>query len=151
MDDVGRKKVQTLVCDEITSRTFDQANNDAVQIMDNVKQKGIEYFSSVGITLDFVGWADTFAFDPEVQAAVNRRYIANQDQAIAALLAPHAATIQALAAADALRSFGHKTDGKLPTTIVGLPTELGPLMNTLLRASPSTQTSAGQTPAGQSH
>jgi hypothetical protein len=144
MDDVGRKKVQTLVCDEITSRTFDQANNDAVQIMENVKQKGTEYFSSVGVTLDFVGWADTFTFDPEVQAAVNRRYIANQDQAIAALLAPHAATIQALAAADALRSFGHKTDGKLPTTIVGLPTELGPLMTTLLRASPSTQTPAGQ-------
>ncbi len=59
MDDVGRKKVQTLLCDKITARSFDQANNDA--------------------------------------------------------------------AADALRSFGHRTDGKLPTTIVGLPPEMGPL------------------------
>jgi hypothetical protein len=137
MDDVGRKKVQTLVCDEITARSFDQANNEAVKIMDNVKEKAVAYFVEQGITLDFIGWADTFTFDPAVQEAVNRRYIASQDQAIAALLAPYTATIQSLAAADALRSFGHKTDGRLPTTIVGLPAELGPLMTTLLKANPS--------------
>ena len=147
MDDVGRKKVQTLVCDEITARSFDQANNDAVKIMESVKQKANDYFAAVGITLDFVGWADTFTFDAAVQEAVNRRYIASQDQAIAALLAPYATTIQALAAADALRSFGHKTDGRLPTTIVGLPPELGPLMTTLLRAGPAAAT-PGQ-PSGQ--
>lgn len=142
MDDVGRKKVQTLVCDEITARSFDQANNEAVRIMESVKQKAADYFAAVGISLDFVGWADTFTFDPAVQEAVNRRYIASQDEAIAALLAPYAATIQSLAAADALRSFGHKTDGRLPTTIVGLPTELGPLMSTLLKAGPAAGASA---------
>jgi len=136
MDDVGRKKVQTLVCDEITSRSFDKANEEAVKIMETVKQKATEYFESVGITLDFIGWADTFTFDRDVQAAVNRRYIASQDQAVAALLTPYASTIQALAAADALRSFGQRTDGKLPTTIVGLPTELGGLLGTLLNTAP---------------
>ncbi len=140
MDDVGRKKIQTLVCDEIASRTFDKANEEAVKIIESVKTKAAEYFSAVGITLDFVGWADTFTFDPQVQEAVNRRYVATQDQAIAALLAPHAATIQALAAADALRAFGQKTDGKLPSTIVGLPPELGPLMSTLLKSAPAPQT-----------
>ncbi len=147
MDDVGRKKVQTLVCDEVTARSFDQANNEAVKIMESVKQKAADYFNAVGITLDFIGWADTFTFDPQVQEAVNRRYIATQDQAIAALLAPYAGTIQALAGADALRAFGHKTDGRLPTTIVGLPTELGPLMSSLLKAAPAPQTPAGQAPA----
>ena len=137
MDDVGRKKVQTLVCDEIASRTFDKANEDAVQIMQDVKQQATAYFADVGITLDFIGWADTFTFDPEVQEAVNRRYVASQDQAIAALLAPYASTIQALAAADALRAFGQKTDGRLPSTIVGLPPELGPLMSTLLKSAGS--------------
>ena len=137
MDDVGRKKVQTLVCDEITARSFDKANEEAVQIMQDVKQKATAYFGDVGITLDFIGWADTFTFDPVVQQAVNRRYVATQDQAIAALLAPYAATIQALAAADALRSFGAKTDGRLPSTIVGLPAELGPLMGTLLKSTPA--------------
>ena len=91
-------------------------------------------FAAVGITLDFIGWADTFTFDKDVQEAINRRYIAAQDQAIASALAPYAVTIQKLAAAQALRSFGERTDGKLPTTIVGLPTDLGGLLGTLLRA-----------------
>lgn len=137
MDDVGRKKVQTLVCNEITSRTFDKDNEEAVEIMENVKKAATAYFASVGITLDFIGWADTFTFDRPVQDAVNRRYIATQDQAIAAALAPYTATIQALAAADALRSFGQKSDGRLPSTIVGLPPGLGPLMSTLLKAPPA--------------
>lgn len=137
MDDVGRKKVQTLVCDEITARTFDKDNEEAVQIMENVKKSAIAYFAGVGITLDFVGWADTFTFDRPVQDAVNRRYIATQDQAIAASLAPYTATIQTLAAAEALRSFGQKSDGRLPSTIVGLPPEMGPLMSTLLKSAPA--------------
>lgn len=138
MDDVGRKKVQTLVCDAITSRTFDKANEDAVQIMQDVKTQATAYFAEVGITLDFIGWADTFTFDRVVQDAVNRRYVASQDQAIAAALSPYVTTIQALAAADALRSFGQKSDGRLPSTIVGLPPELGQLMSTLLKSGAST-------------
>lgn len=134
MDDVGRKKVQTLVCDEIAARPFDKDNDEAVQIMESVKQKASAYFSDVGITMDFVGWADTFTFDRPIQDAVNRRYIATQDAAIAAQLAPYAATIQTLAAAEALRAFGQKTDGRLPSTIVGLPPEVGPLMSTLLKS-----------------
>lgn len=76
MDDVGRKKIQTLVCNEIGSRTFDKANADAVIELDNVRKKATEYFSSVGITIDFLGFADTFTFDPAVQKAVNDKYIA---------------------------------------------------------------------------
>jgi len=134
MDDVGRKKVQTLVCNEIASRTFDKANAEANQIMDTVSKKATEYFASVGITLDFIGWADTFEFDKDVQQAVNRRYIATQDKEVATALGPYADTIQKLAAAYALRSFGDHSDGKLPTTIVGLPPDLGGLLGTLLRA-----------------
>jgi hypothetical protein len=62
-----------------------------------VNQNAAAYLGEVGITLDFIGWADTFTFDREVQEAVNRRYVASQDQAIAALLAPYAATIRTLA------------------------------------------------------
>jgi hypothetical protein len=136
MDDVGRKKVQTLVCAEITARTFDKANADANQIIENVRKSAMEYFASVGISLDFIGWADTFTFDKEVQDAVNRRYIAAQDKEIATALAPHADTIQKLAAAHALRAFGDHSDGKLPTTIVGLPPDIGGLLGSLLKAAP---------------
>jgi len=71
MDDVGRKRVQTLICNEIAGRTFDEANDQAVKIMDNVKKTASDYFTSVGITLDFIGWGDTFTFDADVQKAVN--------------------------------------------------------------------------------
>ena len=145
MDDVGRKKVQTLVCNEIAARSFDKANAEANQIMAAVQKGAGDYFAAVGITLDFIGWADTFTFDKEVQDAVNRRYIASQDQAIATALAPYADTIQKLAAAQALRSFGEHSDGKLPTTIVGLPPDLGALLGTLLRTAPvSGQAGQGQ-------
>jgi len=78
MDDVGRKKIQTLVCAEIGKRTFDQANEEMISIMDSVQKTTKEYFASVGITLDFIGWADTFEFDAPVQKAVNDRYIATK-------------------------------------------------------------------------
>jgi len=71
MDDVGRKRVQTLICNEIANRTFDEDNDQAVKIMDAVKKSAADYFASVGITLDFIGWGDTFTFDPDVQKAVN--------------------------------------------------------------------------------
>ena len=134
MDDVGRKKVQTLVCAEISARSFDKANTDANAIMEQVRKGAAEYFTSVGIALDFIGWADTFTFDKDIQDAVNRRYIAAQDKEIAAALAPYADTIEKLAAAGALRSFGAHSDGKLPTTIVGLPTDIGALLTALLKA-----------------
>ena len=76
MDDVGRKKVQTLVCSEIGKRVFDQANADVVPMMKDIEKNTRDYFASVGITLNFIGWADTFEFDKEIQVAVNQRYVA---------------------------------------------------------------------------
>ncbi|MBI5786990.1 MAG: hypothetical protein HY446_00345 [Candidatus Niyogibacteria bacterium] len=136
MDTVVRSKVQALACAEFTIRTFNEGNSSAAAIMQAIQKNVDAYMKSVGITLDYVGWADTFEFSKEVQAAIDRRYIADKDKEIAAMLAPYADTIQKLAAADALRSFGQKTDGKLPTTIVGLPTEIGALLSTLLRSGP---------------
>jgi hypothetical protein len=107
--------------------------------METVNQKAAEYFASVGISLGCLGWADTFTFDEEVQNAVNQRYISSQDQAIAQALQPYAETIKALATAQALRAFASRTDGKLPTTIVGLPQDVGGLIETLLSAGPAQQ------------
>jgi hypothetical protein len=78
MDDVGRKKVQTVVCEEISSRGFDKVNEEATPIMESVRKKTADYFSGVGISLDFLGWADTFTFDASVQKAVNDRYAAEK-------------------------------------------------------------------------
>lgn len=134
MDDVIRKKVQTLVCGEVTSRTFDQANADANKIMDTVTKSSTDYLAAVGITLNFIGWADTFEFDQSVQDSINRRYVANQDQQIASALAPYASTIQAIAVASAIRAWGEKADGKFPTTVVGYPPDVGGLLTNMLHS-----------------
>ena len=124
MDDVGRKKVQTLVCNELAKRTLDLANNEMIAMMAEIEKQAKAYFASVGITLDFIGWGDTLDFDKPIQDAINRAYIAKQDEAIAKMLQPYAETIKALAAAQATRDFGSKTDGKLPTTYVGPAPEI---------------------------
>ncbi len=117
MDTVVKDKVQALLGNEFTKRSFDEANAQAEQIMTSVQTSLEKYLKTVGITLDYIGWADTFSFDHTIQDAINRRYIATQDEAIAQKLGPYTATIQALASADALRAFGNKTDGKLPTSV----------------------------------
>lgn len=76
MNDVGRKKVQGLVCAEISSRTFQAVNTEANKIMEAVQTKATAYFDSVGITLSFIGWADTFTFSDGVQKAVDDKFIA---------------------------------------------------------------------------
>jgi hypothetical protein len=90
MDDVGRKKIQTLVCNEIGKRTFDQANADYIPMMNDIEKTSKEYFAKFGITINFIGWADTFEFDKEIQEAVNHRYEADK-------LGPVMATLQAVA------------------------------------------------------
>lgn len=109
MDDVGRKKVQTLVCTEITARTFDKVNEDANLIMANINKASATYFASVGITLEFIGWADTFTFDRDVQQAVNDRYTADK-------IAPVLETLRTKAALDA----AGKWNGALPGNVSGL-------------------------------
>lgn len=134
MDDVGRKKVQTLVCDQIGLSTFEVANSNMISIMKTVQTDASAYFKSVGITVDFIGWGDSFQFDDDVQNAVNREYISRQDAAIAVRLQPYAEIIQALAVAQATRTFGDKTDGKLPTTYVGMTPQVTAILGSLMRA-----------------
>jgi hypothetical protein len=74
MDDVGRKKVQTLVCSEISRRTFDEVNSQSSDIMVAVEDAARKYFAAVGITLDFIGYGDTFEFDKDIQKVVNDKY-----------------------------------------------------------------------------
>jgi hypothetical protein len=78
MDEKVRPRVQSLVCDEITKRTLDKDNAEAAAIMTAIQAKVSAYADSVGITLDFIGWADTFEFTPSVQKAIDDRYIVDK-------------------------------------------------------------------------
>lgn len=117
MDGPVRSRVQSLVCDEMTSRTLDDNNKQAAKIMEDIQKKVEAYMNSVGITLDFVGWADTFEFNGAVQASIDRRYISGQDLAVAQALAPHTATLQALATAEGTRTVANKWNGVVPSSV----------------------------------
>ena len=132
MDGFGRHKVSELVCDQIMAKKLDDVNAQAKAIKDGVSASIVEFFKAYGVNVTFVGWADTFGFDPDVQHVINRRYVASQDQEIAKALGPYTDTITRLAAADALRNFGLKTDGHLPTTVVGQTGGAGGLMESLI-------------------
>jgi hypothetical protein len=117
MDGPVRSKVQSLVCNEFTKRTFDEGNSQALAIMQAIEAATNDYLKGVGISLDYVGWADTFTFDHSVQDAVNRRYVASQDVKIAETMAPHVQTLQGLSNAEATRTIAGKWDGKAPSTV----------------------------------
>lgn len=122
MDDVGRKKVQTLVCDEINGRSLDKDNDEAVQIMDSVKKKATAYFEQVGITLDFIGWADTFTFDHEIQKAINDQYAANKlRDVVSVLTAVNQLKVQeGLGAGLAAKGLPMVLDTNMINTLIGL-------------------------------
>jgi hypothetical protein len=134
MDSVGRGKVQALVCGEIASRPLDKVNADATKIMDAIQQKVFDYLGSRGITLDYIGWADTFTFDGKVQDAINRQFIAGKEKEIAAQLASSTATLQALATAEATRTVANKWNGAMPSSVSlwWLPSGLTEWLNGLM-------------------
>jgi hypothetical protein len=143
MDSVGRGKVQTLVCNEISARTLDKVNSEAAKIMDTVAKAATTFLDAKGITLDYIGWAGTFTFDHDIQDAINRRYIAGQDVEIAKSLQPYTATMQALAGAEAVRIFAGKSDGRLPSTLSlwWLPPSLNEYLGGLLK--PTSESGSG--------
>lgn len=117
MDSVVRSKVQALVCQEVVKRTMDKANSQLADMMAAIQASVEAYLASRGITLDFIGWADTVTFDPHVQDAINRRYIADKDAAIADALGAKVQTIQAVANAEATRTLANKWNGAMPATV----------------------------------
>jgi hypothetical protein len=148
MDNVGRGKVQTMVCNEISSRTLDKTNAEATKIIDTVSKGAATFLESKGITLDYIGWAGTFTFDHEIQSAINRRYIAGQDVEIAKTLQPYTTTIQSLASADALRTFANKSDGKLPSNLSlwWLPSNLNDFFGGLFKPGSENNTNVPNAP-----
>ena len=134
MDDVVRKQIQTLVCNEISARPLDRVNSEANAIMAKVKDEAKTYLDGVGITLTFIGWADTFTFDPSVQKAINDSYIA-------AKLEASVPTLQALAQIGVSEGMGKGLGDK------GLPFVVNPdLVKNLLGMVPK-----GPLPATPAH
>lgn len=123
MDTVGRGEVQALVCAELNAHTLDEDNKLAGKIMENVRAKAATYLTDRGITLDYIGWADTFSFDSSVQKALNDKYLSNTVQ-------PVLSTLQALADVRVKEGLGvGLAEHGLPANLVVLPADMSNLIN----------------------
>lgn len=114
MDTNVRNAVQTLVCNEIMAHPLAYDNEHAVAIMADIKKSIEPFLSEKGISLDFIGWADTFKFSEIVQNAIDRKFVAAEDAAIAQQLGPNTNVIQQLAVAEALRN---RWNGQTPNSV----------------------------------
>jgi hypothetical protein len=141
MDKVGRGEVLALVCQEISGRTLNDDNKQAGTIMKNVGAMMTAFLAERGITLDYIGWADTFTFDQTVQKAINDKYTADT-------VAPVLTTLQALADVRIKEGLGEglATRG-LPANLVALPSDL--LDFTTLFGTKHTGTAAPATAPGK--
>lgn len=115
MDKVGRGEILALVCGEIMKKSLVEDNKAAGDIIANVRKAAEPYFAERGITIDYLGWADTFSFDAAVQKAINDKFLAD-------MVAPVLPTLQALADVRVKEGLGEglKTHG-LPANLVVLP------------------------------
>lgn len=109
MDSKVRAKVGILVCENLMQHTLVEDSANAKAIMDTLRKEMKAYLEGNGITLDYVGWADTWTFDKEVQDALNRHFAALQEQDIAVRLQPYVSTLQGLSLADVMRKWNGAT------------------------------------------
>ena len=118
MDSVGRGEVLSLTCREISARTLNDDNKDAGAIMKNIATGITAFLVERGITLDYIGWADTFTFDQTVQKAINDKYTADT-------IKPVLETLQALADVRIKEGLGEglATRG-LPANLIAIPSDL---------------------------
>ncbi len=118
MDSKVRAKVGILVCENLMQHSLVEDSANAKAIMDTIRKEMKAYLEGNGITLDYVGWADTWTFDKEVQDSLNRHFAALQEQDIAIRLQPHVSTLQGLALTDALRKWNGATPGSMSLTLL---------------------------------
>ena len=132
MDSKVRSKVGILVCENLMQHTLVEDSADARAIMDAIRKEMKVYLEGNGITLDYVGWADTWTFDREVQDSLNRHFAALQEQDIAVHLRPYVSTLQGLSVADAMRKWNGATPGSVSLTL--LPQSLNDLFGQFARS-----------------
>lgn len=115
MDSIGHGEVLALVCAEINSRTLVDDNKAAGKIMEAVRAKATAYFDERGVTLDYIGWADTFGFDGAVQKALNDKFVADT-------VVPVLSTLQALADVKVKEGLGAGIAAHgLPANLIAIP------------------------------
>ena len=123
MDFVVKGKVQSLICSYFSPRNLEQVNADASAIMVEAEKAVKDYLiKENGISLDYLGWGDTFEFDPVVQKAINDRYAADKIAPVLSTLERQAQVKMQEGIAQGLIGLGEglKAHG-LPSNLIAIP------------------------------
>lgn len=81
MDTLGRGEIQSELSNQFAKCPLVQCIGQKDKIMDNVRTAATKWFADRGITLQYIGYANSLNYDKEIQDAVNGVFIANQHAA----------------------------------------------------------------------
>ena len=83
MDKNVRGKVQAVLAREFGKRAFLDCIKQKADIIGIVEKEVSDLYATKGITIEYIGFADSLNFDPAIQAAINKVVVANLDAAAA--------------------------------------------------------------------
>lgn len=83
MDRVVHQRVQTLLANEFGNRKLSDCMSQKVEIINKVEKQVVGEFAKVGITIEYVGYASALNYAHEIQASIDKVYIAEQEAAAA--------------------------------------------------------------------
>ncbi len=102
----GRGEIQSRVCRHINAWGVEDLALHGNEILDQIQSEAKAFFSSFGITIEYIGWAGGFGYPPEVQNAINTRFASEH-------IAPVVKTMLEKAQVDAITGWDHH----LPTSV----------------------------------
>lgn len=108
----GRGEIQSRVCRHILEHAIEDLALNGNEVLNAIQDEARKFFSTFGITIEYVGWAGGFSYPAEVSAAINTRFAAEHIRPVLDIL-------QAKAVIDAISGW----DRHLPTslTVLGKP------------------------------
>jgi hypothetical protein len=131
MDTVVRGKVQQVLAREFGKRSTDDDIKQKAEIMDIVGKEVTAEFAAKGITIEYVGYANSLTFDKPVQEAINNAYMAEKNAQASQTVAPQLANMQTLAEIDLLKGVATKWNGQLPQlpSFVVMPNNMSSILS----------------------
>ena len=138
MDTVGRGKVQAVLAREFGKLSTEDAIHKKADVIAAVEKEVKEYFAGKGITVEYIGYANSLTFDDPVQKAINDAYIATKKAAMAEAQAKMIPTLDQLANIEmkkAVAVVAAKWNGQIPAlpSWVILPESMGGWFSGLTR------------------
>ncbi len=117
MDTVVRGKIQAIIAREFGKLSTDDGIRKKAEIIQTVDKETKETFLTKGITVEYVGYAESLTLSPKVQEAIDRAYMAQKAALAAEAQAKSVPVLEQLADIDVKRGLAaaaYKWNGQLP-------------------------------------